>query len=48
METFLHYFVSDCPAKWTQWLSLAEFWYNSSHHSAINTSPFEALYGYKP
>jgi hypothetical protein len=48
IETFLRCFVSACPAKWTQWLSLAEFWYNSSHHSAINTSPFEALYGYKP
>jgi hypothetical protein len=34
--------------KWTEWLSTAEWWYNSSYHSAIKTSPFEALYGYPP
>jgi hypothetical protein len=27
---------------------LAKFWYNSSHHSSIGCSPFEALYGYPP
>lgn len=36
------------PNIWEQWLSLAEFWYNSSHHSAIQCSPFEAMYGYAP
>lgn len=48
METYLRCFVCACPSKWSSWLSSAEFWYNTSHHSAINTSPFEALYGYKP
>ncbi|GJX93434.1 hypothetical protein Tco_0348020 [Tanacetum coccineum] len=27
---------------------LAELWYNSNYHSAINTTPFEALYGQPP
>lgn len=30
------------------WLSSAEYWYNTAAHSAIGCSPFEALYGYSP
>ena len=37
-----------CPTKWSKWLSLAEFWYNTTFHSALGKSPFEVLYGYKP
>jgi hypothetical protein len=48
METFLRCFASGCPKKWLQWLPLAEYWYNTSMHSAIGCSPFEALYGYAP
>lgn len=48
LETFLRCFVNACPTKWMDWLSLAEFWYNTSPHSSIGYSPFEALYGYTP
>ncbi|WVZ95411.1 LOW QUALITY PROTEIN: hypothetical protein U9M48_041179 [Paspalum notatum var. saurae] len=48
METFLRCFVNACPSKWYDWLPLAEFWYNSSDHSDIGRSPFQALYGYPP
>jgi hypothetical protein len=48
METYLKCFVHSCPTKWIHWLSLAEFWYNSSHHSALGRSPFEVLYGHPP
>lgn len=48
METFLRCFVNACPAQWSKWLSLAQFWYNSCFHSAVGRSPFEALYGYTP
>ena len=34
--------------EWHKWLALVQWWYNSSHHSSINMTPFEALYGYKP
>ena len=48
LETFLRCFVNSCPSKWLDWLSSAEYWYNTSAHSAIGCSPFEALYGYAP
>ncbi|KAJ1276651.1 hypothetical protein BS78_05G230700, partial [Paspalum vaginatum] len=34
--------------KWRQWLPMAQFWYNSSFHSALGCSPFKALCGYDP
>jgi hypothetical protein len=48
METFLRCFVNARPSKWLEWIPLAEYWYNCCHHSAIDCSPFEALYGYTP
>ena len=48
METFFRCFVHATPVKWFEWLHLAEFWYNSSWHSALDRSPFEVLYGYSP
>jgi hypothetical protein len=48
LETYLRCFAHACPAKWGQWVSLAEFWYNSSPHSSLGRSPFEVLYGFPP
>ena len=28
-----------------KWLSLVEWWYNTNHHSAINSTPYEVVYG---
>lgn len=33
LETFLRCFVHTCPAKWSHWLSVAEYWYNTSFRS---------------
>lgn len=43
-ETYLRCFVHACPRRWSLWLFAAEFWYNSSPHSALGRSPFEVLY----
>jgi hypothetical protein len=40
--------MNACPSKWSSWLSLAEFWNNTSPHSTTGFSPFEALYGHEP
>jgi hypothetical protein len=48
LETFLRCFVHACPTLWSQWLPMAEYWYNISSHSALGRSPFEVLYGFPP
>jgi hypothetical protein len=40
--------VNACLTKWFDWIFLAEFWYNTSWHSALQSSPFEVLYGHPP
>lgn len=47
-EAYLRCFTNDYPHSWFQYLHLIELWYNTLHHSAINTSPFQALYGRPP
>lgn len=48
LKTYLRCFCIDSRSDWSSFLALAEWWYNTSPHSAIKTSPFELLYGYPP
>jgi transposase InsO family protein len=48
LENFPCCFMHACPHQWSKWLSVAQFWYNSSTHSATGISPFQALYGTHP
>jgi hypothetical protein len=48
LEQYLRCVVQDDPKHWRKWLSLAEFWYNSSFHSSLRCSPFKALYKTDP
>jgi hypothetical protein len=34
--------------KWAAWLPMAEWWYNTSFHTSLKCTPFEAVYGYPP
>ena len=48
VEQYLRCMTFSAPKKWVDWLPAAEWWYNSSYHSSIKMSPFQALYEYAP
>jgi hypothetical protein len=48
LEVYLRCFVSNKQTQWFKWLPLAEWWYNTSFHTATKMTPFMALYGYHP
>lgn len=48
LENFLRCSVHSCPKQWSKWLSMVEFWYNTSYHTALGRTPFEIHYGYSP
>ncbi|KAD5317318.1 hypothetical protein E3N88_17264 [Mikania micrantha] len=48
LETYLRCMCMQAPAQWVSWLTLAEWWYNTTFHSTLKMSPFEALYGFSP
>ena len=45
METYLRCYASEKPRVWVKYLPWAELSYNTSFHSDIQTTPFQALYG---
>lgn len=48
LETYLRCFCSAKPKEWSSWLSIAEWWYNTTYHSATKMTPYEAVYGQPP
>ncbi|GJZ90056.1 ty3-gypsy retrotransposon protein [Tanacetum coccineum] len=48
LEDYLRCFASDNPRTWLQYLPWAEWCYNTSWHSTIKMTPFEAVYGRSP
>ena len=47
IETYLWIFCANNPQKWTELLTTAEFYHNSSPHSYTKTSPFSLMLGYE-
>lgn len=48
LENFLRCLCIDQPKNWLSTLPLAEWWYNTSYHSSLQTTPFEVVYGHPP
>lgn len=48
LEQYLRCFTAHQPRRWSYFLPWAEFWYNTTHHTSIGMSPFQALYGRLP
>nr|KYP44660.1 Retrotransposable element Tf2 [Cajanus cajan] len=48
IEAYLRCITGEHPRRWYTFLHLAEYWFNTTKHSAIGMSPFQALYGRPP
>ncbi|MCH81864.1 hypothetical protein A2U01_0002657 [Trifolium medium] len=48
LETYLRCFITDQPKTWSNWISWAEFWFNTSYHAATGQTPYETVYGRTP
>ncbi|GAU40484.1 hypothetical protein TSUD_286390 [Trifolium subterraneum] len=48
LETYLRCFIYDQPRTWVSWLHWAEYWFNTTYHSATGKTPFEVVYGRAP
>ncbi|KAH0671271.1 hypothetical protein KY285_023835 [Solanum tuberosum] len=48
LENYLRCMVASRPNQWKQWLSAAEWWYNTNFHTVLKCTPFKDLYGYTP
>ena len=48
IEAYLRCFVSDKPKQWVKWFPWVEYWYNTSYHTATQSTPFWLLYGRDP
>jgi hypothetical protein len=45
---YLRCVTGDRPRSWVDWLSWAEYCYNTSFHTALRAMPFEVVYGRPP
>jgi hypothetical protein len=48
IDMYLRCITGDRPSSWLDWLPWAEYCYNTSFHSALQTTPFKLVYGREP
>ncbi|XP_038979199.1 uncharacterized protein LOC120109538 [Phoenix dactylifera] len=48
LEQYLRCFCHNQQSKWGEFIVWAEYWYNTTFHASIKTSPFELVYGRPP
>ncbi|KAK8918293.1 hypothetical protein KSP39_PZI021908 [Platanthera zijinensis] len=48
LEGYLRCMCFERPRTWATWLPLAEWWYNTTYHTAIKMTPYEVVYGQEP
>lgn len=48
VEAYLRCMVFQEPKEWYKWLPTAEWWYNTSYHTSLQVTPYEAMYGVTP
>lgn len=48
METYLRCYIGNNLKSWPKWLLATERCYNTTAHSSLSITPFEALYGFSP
>ena len=48
LKMYLQCLTGAKPKDWVRWIPWAEYFYNTSWHSAIKTTPFQAVYGRPP
>lgn len=46
LEQYLRNMVFQNPKNRMNWISMAEWWYNTTYHTSLKVTPFEALYVY--
>uniref|UniRef100_A0A803N1M4 Integrase zinc-binding domain-containing protein n=1 Tax=Chenopodium quinoa TaxID=63459 RepID=A0A803N1M4_CHEQI len=47
-EAYLRCMTGDQPQEWHKWFPLAEWWYNTHFHSALQLTPYEVVYNQPP
>ncbi|KAG8083445.1 hypothetical protein GUJ93_ZPchr0015g6658 [Zizania palustris] len=48
LEMYLRSATHASPRTWFQWLSLAQYWYNTCYHTSLHCSPYKVVFGVEP